>query len=85
MKREDERGYADAVWETFRETHRPDRLMESHNEAMLIRRWINANVPLPIVELGIRETTGKPRTLMACELPVQRAYEYYFQGMSGGL
>ena len=82
MRREDEPHYADAVWETFREQHRPDRLMASNSEGMLIRRWINANIPLPIVERGIRET-WKPRTLLACELPVQRAYEYWFQAMGG--
>jgi hypothetical protein len=82
MKREDEPYYANAVWEMFIKTHRPDRLMESHNEAMLIRRWIDANIPLPIVERGIMETTGKPGTLMACERPVARAYEYYRQAMA---
>jgi hypothetical protein len=83
MKREDEPHYADAVWDTFREMHRPDRLMASNSEGMLIRRWIDANVPLPVVERGIRETSGKPRTLLACELPVQRAMEYWFQAMGG--
>lgn len=82
MRREDEPHYADAVWDTFREMHRPDRLMASNSEGMLIRRWIDANIPLPIVERGIMETTGKPGTLMACERPVERAYLYYRQAMA---
>lgn len=83
MKREDEPFYADAVWEMFRLRHQPHRLMASNSEGMLIRRWIDANIPLPIVERGIMETTGKPGTLMACERPVSRAYEYWFQALGG--
>ena len=81
MRTEDEPFYADAVWDTFREMHRPDRLMASNSEGMLIRRWINASIPLPVVERGIRETSGKPRTLLACELAVTRAYSYWRDAM----
>ena len=81
MKPEDLPTYCEACWETFRETFRPDRLTCSSAEFELARRWFMADVPLPVVERGIRETSGKPRTLLACEGAVARAYSYWRDAM----
>lgn len=83
MRTEDRSTYAAAVWSEFRQRHQPQRLTMSSAEFQVVSRWMDKNIPLPVVLRGIEETAGKPRTLMACEAPVERAYEYWFQAMGG--
>ncbi len=75
--------YADAVWETFRDAFDIRRLTVSSAEGFLILKWIKRNLPLPIVERGIRQTGGKPRTLLACERSVEESVSYWHSAMGG--
>lgn len=82
MKAEDRIHYAQAVWETFCQQHKVRRFGMSHSEFYLVGQWMDKDIPLPVVLRGITETSGQPKTLLACEVPVQRAYEYYRQAMA---
>jgi hypothetical protein len=44
---------------------------------------VRGPMPLPVVLRGLDETGGKPRTIMACENAVERAFSYWFQAMGG--
>ncbi len=81
LRREDRPTYAEACWETFQGKYQPSRLTMSSAEFNVVSRWMDRNIPLMITLRGIEETGGKPRTLLACEGPVERAYEYYAQAM----
>ena len=81
MRAKDEVGYVYAIWETFRRKHAPDRLMASNREGMLIRRWIDQQIPLPVVLRAIDEFQGTARRLEAFEVPVERAYQYWRDAM----
>ena len=83
MRTEDRSTYAEAVWDEFRRLHQPDRLTMSSMEFQLVSRWMDKAIPLPVVLRGLDETAGKPRTLMACENAVERAYQYWYQAMGG--
>ena len=79
----DERiAFAQAVWASFTNTHHVRRFGMSPVEFYLVGKWMDAEIPLPIVFRGISETAGSPRTLLACEAAVQRAYQYYRSAMS---
>ena len=83
MRSEDRATYAEAVWDEFRRLHQPGRLTMSSMEFQLVSRWMDKNIPLSVVLRGLDETGGKPRTIMACENAVERAYGYWFQAMGG--
>ena len=83
MRQEDLPDYADAVWNIFREKHQPGRLTMSSAEFHQVATWFKRGIPLPIVERGINEAGGKPRTVLACYHPVERAYEYWFKAIGG--
>jgi hypothetical protein len=83
IRREDRPTYAEAVWETFRQRYQPGRLTMTSAEFHLVSAWMDQSIPLPIVERGIAETGGKPRTLLACEEPVKRAHAYWLQAIGG--
>lgn len=83
LRREDRPTYAEAVWDTFREKFQPGRLTMSTAEFMTISRWMDQGIPLPVVLRAVEETGGQPRTLMACEREVERAYGYWFRAMGG--
>lgn len=71
MRSEDRPTYASAVWETFRERFQPGRLTMSTAEfAMVIRPWMDQDVPLAVVLEGLANVEGKPRTLHACQRAV---------------
>lgn len=74
--------FARAVWETFCNQHKVRRFGLSPTEFHLIGRWMDAEMPLHVVFRGISETAGSPRTLLACEAAVERAYVYYRQAMA---
>jgi hypothetical protein len=83
MKAEDRPHYADAVWDIFRERHNPNRLTASNKEGMLIKRWMDNDLPLILVERAIKEMGGTVNTLLGCEVAVQRAYEYWYRALGG--
>ena len=65
-----------AIWSEF-EKLTGREANGSSAEYDLIRRWMDRGIPLPVLLRGIGETTGKPRTLMACEAAVERAVAYW--------
>ena len=83
MRSEDRPTSAEAVWETFRQRYQPGRLTMTASEFYVVSRWMDKDIPLPVVLRGLEEAGGKPRTLHACEAPVERAYGYWFQAMGG--
>jgi len=83
MRHEDRPGYADAVWDIFRERHNPNRLTASNKEGMLIKKWMDNDLPLSLVERAMKEMGGTVDTLMGCEIPVQRAFEQWWTAMGG--
>lgn len=82
VRSEDRITYGQAVWETFQQRAGTTRDMSSA-EFHLLSKWMGKNMPLPIVERGIAETGGTPKTLFACEAAVERCYEYWFRAMGG--
>ena len=74
--------YIGDVWLMFERKTGKERDASSV-EYDLICRWMNRGIPLPVVLRGIEETTGKPRTLLACERPVERAISYWHQAVGG--
>ena len=83
VRPEDRPTYAEAVWETFRTKYQSQRFTMSSSEFHLLSGWMDKNIPLPVVLRAIDEMGGKPRTLHACEVPVEKAYGYWFQAMGG--
>lgn len=82
LRPEDRPTYAAAVWETFQARYQPGRLTMSSAEFQTIARWMDRGLPLRIVLRGIEDMgNSKPRTIMACERPVERAYEQYYHAM----
>jgi hypothetical protein len=73
---------AQAIWQTFQARAETERDMSSA-EFWQISKWMDRSIPLPVVERGIKEAGGKPRTLLACEASVERCYEYWFKAMGG--
>lgn len=55
----------------------------NHIEYDLARRWALSGVPLATVLQGIAETTGKPRTLMACERAVNEQISRWHSAVGG--
>jgi hypothetical protein len=72
--------YLQAVWSTFQDKAGTKRDMSSaeYHEAS---KWLDRNIPLPIVLRGIHEFEGAPRRLEACVVSVERAYGYYAKAM----
>jgi uncharacterized protein YdaU (DUF1376 family) len=64
------------VWAAFQERAGIERDATS-GEWHLILRWLDAKIPLRVLERGISETGGTPRNLWACEKPVTRAIDYW--------
>ena len=67
--------YVRAVLETFCTQFKRRENLITNAEYELARRWALRGVPLATVLGGIVETTGKPRTLMACERSVEESIE----------
>lgn len=82
LRNEDRPTYAEAVWDTFRAKHQPDRLMMSNTEFKLVERWMDRDVPLFVVLMALEEFTGRARRLEALEGPVEKVYAYYRQAMA---
>ena len=53
----------------------------SSAEFDLARRWCDRGLPLRVVLQGIRETGGKPRTLLACERSVEEQVTRWHQAV----
>ena len=83
LRPEDRPTYAQACFETFRDKHQPSRLTMSAAEFGIILQWMDKAYPLAVVLRAIDEMGGKPRTLLACEQPVNRAAAYWHQAMGG--
>jgi hypothetical protein len=81
VKSDDRVFYARAVWATFRSKAGTLRDMSSA-EFVLIGRWMDRSLPLPVVLQAIEDFSGVPRRLEACEMSVERAYAYYRQAMA---
>lgn len=82
MRSEDRVTYLQAIWETFQGKAKTQRPM-TPREYYVAAKWADKSIPLPVVLRGLDETGGKPRTLMACENAVERAYSYWFSAMGG--
>ena len=82
MRREDRVPYAQAVWAGFQDKARTGRDMAS-SEFMVVSRWMDRSIPLPVVLRGIHEFEGTPRRLEACEAAVKRAEAYWFRALGG--
>jgi hypothetical protein len=82
IRREDRPGYAEAIWSEFCSRAKHERII-SPAEFRLVERWMEQGIPLPVVFRGFDDFRDRPRRLEAMELPVQRAYEYWFQAMGG--
>jgi len=82
LRREDRVPYAQAVWASFQDKARTGRDMAS-SEFMVVSRWMDRNIPLPIVLRGIHEFDGTPRRLEACVASVERCAAYWFKAMGG--
>lgn len=62
--------YVRAVLYEFAQVHGKKRT-PSNVEWALARQWAEEGIPLPTVLQAVRETTGKPATLHACERAVR--------------
>ena len=82
MNPDDRVTYLQAVWSMFQQKAGTTRAMSSA-EYHLAAKWADRNIPLPIIERGMIEFVGKPRLLSAMEMPVARAYAYWFQAIGG--
>ena len=67
--------YVQAIWDQFQKAHKVTRWHMNHIEYEMARKWAVRGVPLATVLQGINETSGKPRTLMACERSVEESIE----------
>lgn len=74
--------YARAVWQTFQHQAKTKRDM-SNAEYLVISRWMDKGLPLPVVLRGITEFNGKPRRLEACVDGVNKSVAYWHQAMGG--
>jgi len=82
MRREDRVPYAQAVWASFQSKAGTGRDMSSA-EFMVVSRWMDRSIPLPVVLRAIHEFEGTPRRLEACEAAVKRAEAYWFRALGG--
>jgi len=82
MRREDRVPYAQAVWASFQSKAGTGRDMAS-SEFMVVSRWMDRSLPLPVVLRAIHEFEGTPRRLEACEAAVKRAEAYWFRALGG--
>ena len=82
MRREDRVPYAQAVWASFQSRAGTGRDMAS-SEFMVVSRWMDRSLPLPVVLRAIHEFEGTPRRLEACEAAVKRAEAYWFRALGG--
>lgn len=62
--------FVQEVWANFRATHRVKREC-THIEYATMSAWAKRGVPLATILQGVNETTGKPRTIQACERAVE--------------
>lgn len=63
--------FVQSLWDQFQRVHKVTRWHMNHLEYDMARKWAVRGVPLATVLQGINETSGKPRTLMACERSVE--------------
>lgn len=82
MRPEDRITYLQAIWSSFQSKARTKRDMSS-SEYWAASKWLDRNVPLPVVLRGIHEFEGTPRRLEAVVASVERAEAYWFQAMGG--
>ena len=82
MRREDRVPYAQAVWASFQSKAGTGRDMAS-SEFMVVSRWMDRSIPLPVVLRAIHEFDGAPRRLEAVVVSVERAEAYWFKAMGG--
>jgi hypothetical protein len=83
MNTDDRVSFAQAVWETFCNEHHVRRFGMTPAEFHMVCQWMDKDIPLPVVLRGVTETSGNPKTLLACEEPVRRAHEYWHRAMGG--
>ena len=81
MTDQEKASYAHAVWETFCEVSRQERLM-GPTEFSLIRHWFTHGYPLRIVLRGIRDVKKHGRFLVFYEKPVEAAMAYWERAMA---
>lgn len=82
MQSDDRVTYAQAVWSSFQHKAKTQRDMSSA-EFHMVSKWMDRNIPLPIVLRAIHEFSGTPRRLEACASGVDDGYRYWFQAMGG--
>jgi hypothetical protein len=75
--------YVQAIWAQFCEVHKVHRDCARSDEYELARKWAVRGIPLATVLQGINQTTGKPRTLMACERSVEEQISRWHKAVSG--
>lgn len=71
--------YSRAVWHEFGLKARKRDM--SSAEFVMIGRWIDRQIPLPVVLRGIQDFVGSPRRLEAVEQSVERSVTYWHQAM----
>lgn len=74
--------YAQAVWHEFKQKSGTRRDMSSA-EFNLVYRWIDRQIPLPVVLRGIQDFSGQARRLEAMERSVEQSAAYWYQAMGG--
>ena len=82
MNKDDRVTYAQAVWKSFQYKAKTRRDMSSA-EFHHVAKWMDKNIPLPIVLRAIHEFDGKPRRLEAVVRGVDDGYAYWFRAMGG--
>ena len=80
---EQRQDYMRAVLDEFLDRWRPDRFTPSSVEMELARKWALRGVPLATILEGIRQTGGKPRTLMACSRAVEENIARWHAAVGG--
>lgn len=71
------------LWDTFREQFKVRRDCMTQAEYHLAYGWAKRGVPLAVILQGIVETTGEPRTLMACERAVDENIGRWLKAVCG--
>ncbi len=82
MRKEDRPHVARAIWAGFVKLRGAGAPNPTAREWHLLKRWLDRDIPLPVVLRAFGEFRGKPRVLTAMEAPVERAYRYYRQAMA---
>lgn len=77
MRVEDRPFVARAIWSEFCKLRGEGAPNPTAREWYLLNKWLDADIPLPVILRTFGEFQGTPRVLTAMEAPVQKAYAFY--------